>query len=482
MSFGNLTGIYRSASFRLTGIFMLVFVMATLIIVGLTYAAMERYLEDQAYAFVDGLILDNLDFFEEFGIDSLALEIDELSALDERSRQIYVLFDQNCEVIAGAPDRLPEEFVGGAVCGELEGSGGVRVFDLPHRTSGLGDYPEHEHSEVEDDEAIAKIEPLPDGGWLLVVLIVPEIEDTREFLVLALGWAVTLLFAVGLAGAILLTQAVSRRLEKVNSMSRDIRQGDLSRRIPLDGSGDEFDKLSTNLNAMLDRIEQVIEGSRQVTNDIAHDLRTPLTRIQTHIETLRARLEGDRETADQLDRIADESRKLLDMFNALLRIAGIESGGITRSFQDVDLSEVCRDALELLEPLAGEKGISLAADMEGAVIVNGDRNLLFQSVTNVMENAIKYSPESSAIRITLKKRDGGCVFRVRDNGPGIPDDMQEKVFQRFYRLERHRGASGYGLGLSLVRAVVDIHQGTIDLESGRDGLSFAMRFSCRNGG
>ena len=461
---------------------MLVFVMATLIIVSLAYAAMERYLEDQAYAFVDGLILDNLDFFEEFGSDALALEIDELSALDERSRQIYVLFDENCEVVAGAPGRLPEEFAGGTPCEELESSGGARAFDLPYRTSGREDLAEHGHSGLDDDEAIAKIEPLPDGGWLLVVLVVPEIEETREFLVSTLGWAVALLFAVGLAGAVLLTRAVSRRLEQVNSMSRDIRQGDLSRRIPLDGSGDEFDKLSTNLNAMLDRIEQVIEGSRQVTNDIAHDLRTPLTRIQTHIETLQARLEEDGETADQLDRIADESGKLLDMFNALLRIAGIESGGITRSFQDVDLSEVCRDALELLEPLAGEKGISLAAGMESALIVNGDRNLLFQSVTNVIENAIKYSPEDSAVHVTLKQRGGGCVFRVTDNGPGIPDDLQEKVFQRFYRLERHRGTSGYGLGLSLVRAVADIHQGTIDLESGRDGLSFAMRFSCRNGG
>ena len=479
MSFANLTNMYRSASFRLTSIFMLVFVISTLIIVILAYAAMERYLEEQAYAFVDGLILDNVDFAEEFGIEPFAREISEISALDEQSREIYVLFDEDCEVLAGAPDRLPEDFVNRTLCAELESSGGVRVFDLPHRTSGINDFPGHEHSGLEDDEALARIEPLPGGGWLLVVLIVPEIEETREFLVSTLAWAVTLLLAVGFAGAVLLTQAVSRRLEKVNSMSRDIRQGDLSRRIPLDGSGDEFDNLSANLNAMLDRIEQVIEGSRQVTNDIAHDLRTPLTRIQTHIETLRARLKDDRETASQLDRIADESMKLLELFNALLRISGIESGEITKSFQDFDFSEVCRDALELLEPLAGEKQISLIADIEGDIIVNGDRNLLFQSATNVIENAIKYSPMDSAIHVILTKHNGSCFLKVMDNGPGIPENMKEKVFQRFYRLEHHRGTSGYGLGLSLVRAVVDIHQGVINLENSQNGLSFSMCFSAR---
>ncbi len=419
-------------------------------------------------------MLDNLDFAQEYGITGLAREITELSERSEYSREIYVLFDEDCNVLAGAPDRLLDAYTQPTVCDDLQNSGGTRVFDLPREISQLQYQPGYENTGFEDDEAVAILRGLPGGGALLIVLVVPEIEETREFLGSTLNWTVALLLSVGLLGAIAITLSVSKKLEKVNAMSRDIRQGDLSRRIPLDQSGDEFDKLSQNLNAMLDRIETVLEGSKQVSNDIAHDLRTPLTRIQTRIETLQSNLDSASETWLQLEAMRGEATELLSMFDSLLRIAGIESGRAAKSFVDVDYSKVCADAIELLAPLAAEKEITLETQFDEPVNVLGDRNLLFQAASNIVENAIKYSSTGSEISISLKRDEKVSVLIVVDEGPGIPEGELKGVFRRFYRLESHRGTSGHGLGLSLVKAVAEIHRGSILLENTGKGLNVRM--------
>lgn len=470
----NLTSLLRSTSFRLTCISMLVFASATLFIAVRNEEAMETFFENQALAFVEGLMLDNLDFAEEYGLTGLAGEITELSERNSQSRDIYVLFDESCRVIAGTPERLLDDYSQPNICGNLERAGGTRIFDLPREISQLQYQPGYENTGFEDDEAVANLRSLPGGGWLLIVLVVPEIEETREFLTSTLNWTMVLLLSVGLVGAIALTQSVSKKLEKVNTLSREIRQGDLSRRIPVDESGDEFDKLSQNLNAMLDRIEEVLEGSKQVTNDIAHDLRTPLTRIQTRMELLKARLDIDSDARNQLEEMEVEATELLSMFNALLRISGVESGRVTKSFMQVDYSQVVKDAIDLLGPLAEEKEISLRAEIEDAVSVHGEKSLLFQAASNLIENAIKYSPESSTIFVSLNQNSKVAVLKVIDEGPGIPEGKLKKVMQRFYRLESHRGTAGHGLGLSLVKAIAETHQGSINLSNTDHGLEVQL--------
>lgn len=477
MLFVNLSSLYHSALFRLASLFMLVSFSATLVILEQTDEAIEQYFEDKALSFGNELLVEKLGFFEEFGAAALTQEIMMLSERNPESREIYVLLDENCNAIAGAPERLNLEFLNPDTCRRMERAGGTRIFNLPRESSGIRYQSQYDNREINHDDAVAVYEQLPTGGSLLVVLVAPEAEEARDFMDSTLAWTFTLLFCGGLTGAILLTLSVSRRLEKVNLMSREIRLGDLSRRIPLNGSGDEFDNLSMNLNAMLDRIEQVLEGSKQVTNDIAHDLRTPLTRIQTRIESLKNNRIKDDETGDALEKIGEEASALLDMFNSLLQIAGIESGRVTSAFKEVDYSQVCRDVIDLLEPVAAEKSVALDYQLEDSLLVQGDRNLLFHCATNIIENAIKYTPSGGRAFVDLKRADNYIVFQVRDEGPGIPDQEMTNVFKRFYRLEGHRGTEGYGLGLSLVQAVIDLHRGSIHLENTENGLEFIVTLS-----
>ncbi|MBQ76816.1 MAG: hypothetical protein CMQ20_17560 [Gammaproteobacteria bacterium] len=475
MLFASLNSLFRSVSFRITSAFMLIFIVATIAIVGFTYKAMERYLEQQANLFLEGLILDNMDFAQEFGSAALIAEINEISSLDENSREIYVLFNEECVVVGGSPDRMPSGFINQRTCSDMENiEEAYAAFDVAHRHS---ESSRDEDPGREEDEAIARIQPLPEGGWLLVTLVVPEIEETQDFLFITLSLVLVLLVATGLAGAVVLTRAVSRRLERVNALSNDIIMGDMDRRIPLEGSQDEFENLSRNLNAMLDRLKNVIEVNKQVTNDIAHDLRTPLTRIQAHIETIQSETASGTDLANRLEEIRRESESLLEIFNSLLRIAAIESGTTTKSFESIDLAEITEDVVELLEPLAFEKGIEIACKLNRPANIRGDRHLLFQALNNLIENAIKYSPEGAPLEVSIGIRNNSHVFfTVSDQGPGIPSEEKDKIFRRFYRLEQHRGTPGHGLGLSMVRVIADFHDAVIDVSSQAKGLKISMSF------
>ena len=453
---------------------MAIFVVSTLAIGVLFHWTVQNYLETQARSFVEALMLDTTSLYEELGAEALIEEIDERARLDPFSRDIYVLFDENYEPIAGAPDRLPEVMLLPDFPQSSEAKRGRIATDFPNRFNRRL-RPEGRASwRRADDDAVFLIEQLTGGLSLMIVLIAPEIEETREFVRGSLATSAVLMSLLGLVGAVVLTRVVERKLERLNVLSHEIREGDLTLRIPSDGTGDEFDRLSGNLNAMLDRISELLESSRQVTNDIAHDLRTPLTRMRTRVEALRDAA-GTGEDVDQaLDLIVEDSGAVLRMFDALLRIAGIESGSADRAFEDVSLSAIVEDVAELYEPLAAEKDITFTQSIVPSLEVKGDRHLLFQATANIVENAIKYTPRGGRVGVDLRPRDGGVKLLVEDSGPGIPEEEREKVFDRFYRLEGHRSSPGHGLGLSLVKAIVDLHRGTIRLGSNRGGLSFSV--------
>jgi signal transduction histidine kinase len=259
-----------------------------------------------------------------------------------------------------------------------------------------------------------------------------------------------------------------RRIEAINQTSREIMEGDLSRRVPTAGSGDDFDRLATNLNRMLERIEDLMAAVRQVSDNIAHDLRTPLTRLRTRLEL--ARGSNPEQTREEIDRAIEDAQELLTTFNALLRIARIESGSSRGAFADVDIASLVRDIAELYEPVAAEKGQTLSVQGQRAVTVRGDRDLLFQALANLVDNAIKHTPEGSGIELSAESRDGRAELGVADTGPGIPADLRGKVFRRFFRTDASRSTPGSGLGLSLVRAVADLHEARIDLADNDPGL------------
>jgi len=259
------------------------------------------------------------------------------------------------------------------------------------------------------------------------------------------------------------------RVEAVNRTSARIIRGDLAQRVPLTGSGDEFDQLAGNLNAMLDQIERLMLGMRQVTDNIAHDLRTPLARLRARLEvTLLERPDINRYGEALRETIA-EADHLLGTFNALLSIAEAESGARRENMAAVDLAAIARSVAELYEPVADDKGLALTVEAEPGIAVQGDRHLLSQAVANLLDNALKYTPEGS-VNVALQRVGNLVRLEVADTGPGVPADRRETVFDRFVRLEGSRSTPGNGLGLSLVRAVAKLHGGEVWLEDNAPGL------------
>ena len=294
-----------------------------------------------------------------------------------------------------------------------------------------------------------------------------------------------LMFALGMMalGGLLIWYFVGRRalkrIDSVSEASRRIMGGDLSGRLPITGAGDEFDRLSENLNAMLTKIAGLNDGLKQVSDNIAHDLKTPLTRLRNRAE---AALASDPKTAgyrEALEATIAELDRLIRTFNAILMISRLEAGYSTEALTKVDLAEAVRDVVELYEPVAEELGVTLEAPETGAFFVDGNRELIGQALSNIVDNAIKYSAEASqpTVRVTIEKAYGEISLRISDNGPGIPDQNdRERVTERFVRLEQSRSQPGSGLGLSLAKAVMKFHGGRLDLLPGDPGLSVVMAF------
>jgi signal transduction histidine kinase len=324
---------------------------------------------------------------------------------------------------------------------------------------------------------------LPGGMHLLAGRNLSPLLHIESRLRHSLAWGLVLTLLLDAAGGYYLSRRVSHRLETVNRATHDIMNGDLRRRIPVHGSNDEFDRLAGNLNRMLDRIETLMEDVRRVTDNIAHDLRTPLGRLQQQLEQLHE-MSAAGSAADALaERALLESEQLLDTFNALLRIARIERRVDHEAFVPVALGELLRDVVEYYEPLAEEREQQLHTEVHDESIEHGDRNLLFQALANLIDNAIKYSPRGGHIVLALSSEEGRSCLRICDDGPGIPANEREHIFQRFYRLDDSRTTPGSGLGLSLVEAVARLHGIDIQIASDNRGVGscFVLRFPvCRS--
>lgn len=310
---------------------------------------------------------------------------------------------------------------------------------------------------------------LADGGYhLLVGRDVRELNATQSMIIHALGWGLAMTVGLALLGGLMMSWSTVRRVEVINQTCRDIITGDLTRRIPNKGIGDDFDQLGDNLNAMLDRIETLMAGVRQVADNIAHDLRTPLTRLRNRLEQLRGQVTDNQQCEELIEKNIAEADQLLATFNALLRIAQIESGSRLNCHVQVNLVTLVQDAAELYEVLAHEKNQSFTTQLtSGDIMVCGDRNLLFQALANLLDNAVKYTPNGGHVHLSLTQQEKVAEIRIIDTGPGIPEEAKEKVFERFFRLERSRNTPGNGLGLSLVVAVAKLHDSQIRLEENK---------------
>lgn len=311
-------------------------------------------------------------------------------------------------------------------------------------------------------DAVVVATKLSGGETLIVGHDVERLEDREELILQALAWSAVIAPSLGLIVGLAMSLAVSRRIEAVVATAHAVMEGDLSRRVEVRGAGDDFDHLAETLNRMLARIDALVQSVRSVSDHIAHELRTPLTRLRAELEALGA------------ERALQEADRLQSIFDALLRIARIEAGRHGAALAPLDLSGLLTDAAELYQPEAEAKGAALVTDLSPGLTVAGDRDLLFQAVCNLIDNAVKHTPAGGQISVVARTEGRGVEVVVADTGPGVPADQRGRVVERFGRLARDKDKPGLGLGLPLVAAVAGLHGGALALGDAAPGLRASL--------
>ena len=446
----------RTSTFHLALIYMGLFASSVLLLLSFIYWSTAGYMARQTDATIEAEITGLSEQYRRRGLAGLVAIISERTAQNPNGSSIYLLTTLNYVPLAGNLSHWPQQ------AEKQNGWLNFRLKDNP--------------TDGKPQQARARPFILRGGLHLLVGRDIRELQAIQQLMLRALGWGFAITLGLALLGGLMMTWSMVRRIEAINQTSRQIMTGDLSRRIPTKGTGDEFEQLADNLNAMLEQIEKLMMGVRQVSDNIAHDLRTPLTRLRNRLEQMRWQNPNTDEYDMQLEKSIAESDQLLATFNALLRIAKIESGSHPSRQEWVDLEPLVRDASELYEALAEEKNQTLRLKLVPNLQVQGDRDLLFQAIANLLDNAVKYTPTGGDINIILQTQQNRIKIIVMDTGSGIPLKAHDKVLQRFYRLETSRSTPGNGLGLSLVAAVASLHHAQLKLEDNQPGLRVIFAF------
>ncbi len=320
------------------------------------------------------------------------------------------------------------------------------------------------------------LKSLGDGVRVAVAGDLEEVSDYKEAIFIGFLSAFGAVVALGVIGGLGLSLALLKRVETIRQTAEAIIAGDLSQRVPVRGVDDDLDRLSQTLNSMLDRISDLISSLRQVSADIAHDLKTPLTRLRRGLEEAQTQVHSADEYNAHIESAIVHVDEILATFSALLRIAQIEAGTRRIGFRDVDLSAIFSTVAHAFAPAAEDAGKSLRYDISPNIRFWGDFELLTQMMANIIENAVTHTPKGVHISVRLRCEDGAIIGVVSDDGFGVPSEEYERLFQRFYRLERSRSTPGNGLGLSLVKAVADLHSVRLDVRGANPGLEVYMRF------
>jgi signal transduction histidine kinase len=451
-----LARIVRTTAFKLSLLYLSVFALFAAFLLGYLAFNSRRLITAQITQTVDAEILGLAEQYRVAGLRRL------VAIVDARSRRpgssLYL-------VTTGAGDGL----VGNV------GSLDPGILDRPGWTETT--YKRLDDPQGSSQHALVRVFHLQGGFRLLVGRDLDERERLRDIVITAGQWSAAVVIVLGLAGGFFITRRVLRPIDAMTEASRSIMAGDLSRRLPIAGTGDEFDRLAQNLNDMLERIEALMRGLKEVSDNIAHDLKTPLTRLRNRCE---AALRTAKDTPDYraaLESTIEESDGLIQTFNALLMIARAESGQAQDAMTTFDAVEIARDVGELYEPVAEDHGITLVVESSQAAMVKASRELVSQALANLVDNAIKYTApvgqeRNAAARIVVSATALGdrILLEVADNGPGIPQADRRRAVERFVRLESSRSQPGSGLGLSLAAAVARLHGGELRLEDNQPGL------------
>ena len=445
----------RSSTLRLALICIAVFGAVVIALFGYVYWATASYLQSRADQAIAAELATLQSAYATGGRRELVAAIVQHTATPRPDGGVYLLADAEFAPLAGNLKAWPPE---------LRDSGGWNSFRPLH--SQFGGTP----------QVRAVLVTLPDGAHLLVGRDIADLDAFVRRINIALGAGIVLIFVLAGVASLSVTRRTVGRIEAINATSRAIMQSGLGQRIPRRGTHDEWDELAANLNSMLDRIELLMSEVKQVTDNVAHDLRTPLTRIRGRLERAYARSGSGAGDANLIaDTLADLDA-VLAMFTSLTRIAQIEANARTAAFGTLDLAQVARDVAELFDAAAEERGGRLEVIAQDRALINGDRDLLFDALANLVDNAIKHGRAGGRVALEVALHDGAPVVSVTDDGPGIPLAERERVLKRFYRLERSRRTPGNGLGLSLVAAVARLHGATLEMHDNTPGLAIRVIF------
>ncbi|MGB8601229.1 MAG: HAMP domain-containing sensor histidine kinase [Rhizomicrobium sp.] len=449
-------GILHTQAFRIVLAYLLFFALSATVLVGFTYWYTTRALNDQTDQTIRAEIIGLSDQYQRQGVRGLADVI--INRSMHNGLGLYLLADGRGLPVAGNLDEMP-----------------VRMLDRDGFIE--FDYERHIQSSLVRRRARGQVYALIGGNYrLLVARDVTDQRLMRKQFSMTLPWIIGLILLFGSIGGALVSRKTLKRLDTINHTSGEIIAGDFSRRVPVTDAGDEFDALAENLNRMLDRTERLMKGMREVVDSVAHDLRTPLTRLRNRLEEAQKHVDPDSAFAADIDGAIGETDRLISTFNALLLIAEADAGAARGTMSPLDLSTVVPDMVELYEPLAEEKNLSLTALPSGVAVIEANRRLISQALANLIDNAIKYTPAGGAIVVSLAETPQGIDLTVADNGPGIADADRERVLQRFVRLEKSRNSPGTGLGLSLVDAVARLHEARLMLADNKPGLKATICF------
>lgn len=441
----------RTSTFRLAALYLILFALSVAALLGYIYWNTALLLERQTDETIRAEVQALADQYRLRGLRGIIDTIERRSADD--SSAVYLLTNANFDRIAGNLTKMPE---------------------LPVEETNWVEFPldvEHGNSHERHMARAFHIELAGD----FELIVGRDVEALRQFAAIirtTIYYALAIALVLGLGGGILMSRNFLRRVDAITEASRTIMAGNMSGRMPVHGSNDELDRLALALNEMLDQIESLIAAMKEVSSNVAHDLKTPLTRIKARVEAA-LRSGNIEEYQAALERTVDESDRLLDTFNALLSIARAEAGQSRGGLVDLDAASLISDVVELYEPMAEEEGGTLVSEACEGLHVVGDRQLLAQALTNLLDNALKYGAkegESPQVNVSGSIEDGKVVIAVCDHGGGIAQEDRGRVTERFVRLDASRSKPGNGLGLSLVSGVMKLHKGALVLEDNHPGL------------
>jgi signal transduction histidine kinase len=452
--------LFRTTAFRLTLVYLVGFAVFAGVLLGYFAWNTRRLVTEQITATVDAEITGLSEQYRLGGLRRLVIAIE--NRTQHPGSNLYLVTTFAGEGLAGN--------VGSLNPGVLDQDGAV---ETAYRRIGEQDDAEH--------YALVRVSQLPGGFRLLVGRDLEERERLNNIILAAGRWSIALVVVLGLAGGFLVARRVLKRIDAMTETTRRIMAGDFSGRLPVGRSGDELDRLAQSLNAMLERIEALMRGLKEVSDNIAHDLRTPLTRLRNRCEQALRAAKNEAEYRAALEATIEESDELMRTFNALLMIARAESGQARENMAELDAAEIARGIGELYEPIADDRGLALRVEASSPAPVHGNRELVSQALANLVDNAIKYAKPAPAIdgaapEVLVRVLGAGdrILLTVADNGPGIAEADRKRAVERFVRLEQSRSEPGSGLGLSLASAVARLHGGELRLEDNHPGLKTVL--------